>query len=131
MTSQALSWEIGIDGQLLRSEAGCRLLLQNMGMHVQSSNTFGRNDCLIDSVLLCLTSSGHIASSLYMQQRNMTCVRVRDDLRSLQLTSATSDEYLSHDEHLETIFKFLLEECSDLWVDVREARQFLCFTFLF
>ena len=75
-----------------------------MGMHVQPSNTFGRNDCLIGSVLLSLQASGHVVSALNIQQRNMTCVHVRDELRQLQLTSATTDAYLSHEERLECVF---------------------------
>ena len=53
----------------------------------------------------------------------MTCVHVRDELRQLQLTSATTDAYLSHEEHQESIFRCLLMECPSLWVDVIRARQ--------
>ena len=68
MTSQTLTWEIDPDGQFWRPEASCQELLWNMGIHVQPSNTFGRNDCLIDSVLLKLQASGPVISSLNMQQ---------------------------------------------------------------
>ena len=133
MTSQSSSWEIGLDGQPLRSENFAKHVLRQMGMVVQASNTFGRNDCLIDSVLLSLQASGYITASLNMQQRNMTCVRVRDALRAEQLTSESSDDYLSHEEHLQSIFNCLLMECGNLWVDIVKARSrcSVCFFFIY
>ena len=122
MTSQPLNWKVGFDSQPVRSEFVAKRLLHQLGMDVQVSNTFGRNDCLIDSVLLSLQASGHISASLNMQQRNMTCVRVRDRLREEQLTSQSIDAYLSHEEHLECISKCLLMECASLWVDIVKAR---------
>ena len=115
-------WEVGADVQPLRTEASAKCLLTNLGMQVQKSHTFGRNDCLIDSVLLSLQASGHIIASLNLQQRNMAAVQVRDTLPQVRLTDATMDAYLSHDEHLPCIFESLLEECPHLWVDIVKAR---------
>ena len=99
--SHSANWDVGLDGQPVRSENSAKHLLRQLGMDVRPSNTFGRNDCLIDSVLLSLQASGHMIPSLNMQQRNMTCVRVRDRLREAQLTSDAMYDYLSHEDHLD------------------------------
>ena len=122
-SSELVNWEVGLDGQPVRSETCAKRLLHQLGMDVRPCNTFGRNDCLIDSILLSLQASGHIIASLDMQQRNMTCVQIRDRLREDRLTSVSMDDYLSHEEHVECAFRFLLMECPHLWVDIVRARQ--------
>ena len=122
-SSHSANWDVGLDGQPVRSENSAKHLLRQLGMDVRPSLTFGRNDCLIDSVLLSLQASGHMIPSLNMQQRNMTCVLVRDRLREAQLTSDAMDDYLSHEDPLNCMFEFLVMECPHLWVDIARARQ--------
>ena len=99
-----MDWDIGLAGQPVLSEDGAKRLLYQLGMDVRPSSTHGRNDCLIDSILLALQAAGHIIGTLDMQQRDMICVHVRSQLREAGLTAALFDDYLSHEEHLERTF---------------------------
>ena len=75
------AWEVGMDGLPLRIEFASKQLLSAMGMPVMESQTFGRNACLIDSILQSLQNSGCIRRTLTGFHRNDIARSVRTHLQ--------------------------------------------------
>ena len=111
-----IEWEEGLDGLPLRTEAGMRRHLERNDLQVLPSETHGRNDCLIDSLLLALHHAGLVIPSLTIEARGSICAVVR---RHLVQEHGVPDcnGYLEHDRHVPAIFEFLREQQPDIWVD--------------
>ena len=88
-----------MDGLPLRTENANKQLLASMNMRVMESQTFGRNDCLIDSILQSLQYSGSIHSEMTADYRNDIAHSVRLHLENIGVTTKDAFDYLSHDEH--------------------------------
>ena len=66
-------------------------------LQVEHAETFGRNDCLVDSVMRCLMSTGFMKQNLTVWERSTIAWQVRQYLREQHLTSWSGNDYLSHD----------------------------------
>ena len=115
------AWEVGMDGLPLRTEIASKRLLSAMGMPVMESQTFGRNDCLIDSIMQSLQNSGCISRSLLGIHRDEIALSVRTHLQLNRLTASDDFEYLSHDDHAPHIFDYLLTRWGHIWEDLQNA----------
>ena len=111
-----MEWETGLDGFPLRTEAGMRRHLERHDLKVFPSETHGRNDCLIDSLLLALCNAGLVLPALTISARSSICAAVR---RHLVREHGVPDcnGYLEHDKHVPAIFEFLRAQQTDIWVD--------------
>ncbi len=115
--------EIGADGEYLRTEGVTKALLRSLGYHVRSAETFGRNDCLIDSILQGLQHASLFREPLTFDERKDIAARVRSFLRDNNYTRSDIDEYLSHDVHVAHILNFLLTECRGIWLHLYDALR--------
>ncbi|MDP7647737.1 MAG: hypothetical protein QGH82_06700, partial [Candidatus Woesearchaeota archaeon] len=115
--------DIGADGLYLRTESVTKALLRSLGYHVRSAETFGRNDCLIDSILQGLQHARMFREPLTFDERKDIAARVRSFLRSNNHTRSDIDDYLSHDVHVAHILNFLLTHCHGIWLHLYEALR--------
>ena len=115
-------WVDGVDGQPLRTEDATKQLLISHGLQVSHSETYGRNDCLIDSVLQSLSSAGLMRSDMPAAERNSIAARVRKYLEDRGETRRGAYEFLGHDQHLPHIFDYLFTNCGDSWLNLHQAR---------
>ena len=113
-------WQLAADGELVRTEDGCRQLLAERGLVVRPSETHGRNNCLIDSLLQALSHAGSVTAGLPVAQRRDVCARARGDL---MLHHGASDAgYLEHDVHGPSVFKYLVAHEPGIWRDGVDPR---------
>ena len=115
-------WEIGHDGQPLRTEFGLQAALLRQGLQRNLSETFGRNNCLVDSLLLALRYAGCIRQDISFEERREACAAARWHLVQHHGVDARNDDYLSHDLHLAPIFNFLRNNCPTVWEDSATAH---------
>ena len=118
------AWEFGLDGSPLRTERANKHLLSMQGLHVIDADTFGRNDCLIDSIMQSLLHSGFLRSSVTLDVRDEIASSVRQHLQDNGLTRNDDFDYLRHDVHVQPIIDFLLSRCESIWSDLDNAQCF-------
>ena len=109
----ANEWEIALDGNKVRTEAGFKLELRKHKYIVEASSTHGVNNCLIDSLILALSHAGLARRVCSLDSRAMMCQRARRHL--VEQHGASKDDYLAHDDHLKNIFDYLRTKELDFW----------------
>ena len=114
---------IGADGLYLRTEDVTKALLRSLGYHVRPAETFGRNDCLIDSIIQGLQHARMFREPLTFDERKDIAGRVRAFLRKNNYTRSDIDEYLAHDLHVAHILFCLLTECHAIWLHLYDALR--------
>ena len=112
-------WQIAADGEKVRTEAGFRQLLREHGHVVRASAIHGRNNCLIDSLLLALSHTGLAKAGLSVATRKDICVRARDHL--VKNNGASEAGYLAHDDHVRSVFEHLRLSEANIWRDGVQA----------
>ena len=93
------------------------------GIHVIDAETFGRNDCLIDSIMQSLLHSDFLRSSVTVDVRDEIASSVRQHLQDNGLTRNDDFDHLSHDVHSLPIIDFLLSRCESIWSDLDNAQR--------
>ena len=109
----AAVWETAADGEPVRTEEGFRQELRKHRYVVQPSSTHGANQCLIDSLVLALRHAGLAEADGSLPNRAAICMRVRKHL--VENHGASKDGYLSHDNHLNSVFDYLRLHEKDFW----------------
>ena len=109
----ANEWEIALDGNPVRTEAGFRSELHRHKYIVKPSSTHGVNNCLIDSLILALSHAGLAREVCSLDSRAMICQKARRHL--VDQHGASEDDYLAHDDHLKNIFEYLRSHERDFW----------------
>jgi hypothetical protein len=123
-------WEVGADGQPLRTESAHAAKLEaDLGLVRQHSDHFRANQCLIDSLLQALADSGEIVYELSREERKDICYWVRGYL--MQAGLATGRSMLEHDIHLTPIFDYLRFEpdFAYLWTADIQYVELICNVF--
>jgi len=110
-------WEHGLDGQPLLTEHGLQAALLRHGLQRSPSETFGHNNCLVDSLLLSMQHAGYARHDITFEERRAAAAAARWHLVQEHGLPAAGDPYLAHDMHLAPIFDFLRAHCPLLWVD--------------
>ena len=106
----------GADDVQARSEEDMRILLRSLqpALKVRPSNSYGRNDCLTDSILLAMEDQGLI-TPLDKNTRMQLCTTVRRHLVLACDLCPNSTPFLGHDRHFEQICHALREQLVQHW----------------
>ena len=102
------------DELLQRSDDEMKSLLASLDPPhiVYESSTHGVNNCLIDSIILSLISLG-VAVPQALPQRAAICAGAR--LRLMEQQSVGALDYLSHEDHFDTICVHLRSLGTQFW----------------
>ena len=99
-------WEIGLDGEPLRTEFGLQRCLAHFGYHRNPSETFGANHSLADSVILGLRNAGYVRRHVTWEERRSACTAVRTHLVECHEVPSDGPPNMAVHEQIPAVFNF-------------------------